>query len=306
MRSHLDHTISRRDFLAGTAALALGSAFGLPAMAAPKPKKLIGSNIYGWSQYYGREGKNVGDHVGEVLSILHDLGYDYLEPSLDIAHPENLVRFAEQSRARGMQAVCFYTGGNLHTAEKADQEVDRILAAAKLVQPAGYKVVDCNPNPIGREKTTEELKTQAKSLERFGQGLRELGMRLAVHNHTPEMANNGREYHYNFAKTTPKNVGFCYDVHWVYRGGIGPAEVLKQYGDRIASLHLRQGRGGVWWEDLDSGDVDYSVIVDYLRKHEMNPLLTVELAIEKETKITRTGVENHRRSIEWVRKTFGA
>jgi hypothetical protein len=34
----------------------------------------------------------------------------------------------------------------------------------------------------------------------------------------PEMANHAREFHYNFKHTKPEDVGFCYDVHWVWKG----------------------------------------------------------------------------------------
>jgi len=132
-----------------------------------------------------------------------------------------------------------------------------------------------------------------------------LGMKLGIHHHMPEMASHAREFHYNFDHSKPAVVGFCYDVHWVWKGGVMPLDALNQYGDRVVTWHLRQSRDGVWWEDLDTGDVDYQAVAKYAREHKLPRRFTVELAIEGGTKITRSVVENHRRSREFVRTVFG-
>jgi inosose dehydratase len=85
-----------------------------------------------------------------------------------------------------------------------------------------------------------------------------------------------------------------------------PQDALQAYGSRIVSWHLRQSRNGIWWEDLDSGDVDYEAVARYAKEHQLARRFTVELAIENGTKITRSVVENHRRSLEFARRVFGA
>jgi hypothetical protein len=57
---------------------------------------------------------------------------------------------------------------------------------------------------------------------------------------------------------------------------------------------------------LDTGDIDYAAVAKYAREHKLARRFSVELAIEPGTRITRSVVENHRRSREFVRKTFGA
>ena len=295
----------------------LGSAVALGAVMSPlagslaaesrragAQKTLVGSNIYGWGQYAQRDKKKLD--VEEVISALRDAGYDYLEGFMDVEQPEENAKFAEQLKAKGLQPVSIYTGARVHEAGKAGAAVAKILAAAKVCQQAGFQVISCNPAPIGREKTDEELKTQAAALSELGEGLNALGLKLGIHHHMPEMANHAREFHYNFDHTKPGVVGFCYDVHWVWKGGVMPLDALKQYGDRVVTWHLRQSRDGVWWEDLDTGDVDYEAVAKYARKHKLPRRFTVELAIEPGTKITRSVVENHRRSREFVRKVFEA
>jgi inosose dehydratase len=300
---------SRRGFIRIAGLAMAAAAARLPAGAAAEtgaqPRIPVGSNIFGWGQYYQREGKNVNDHLEDVLSALRDAGYDYLEGFADVARPENIARSAEQMRAKGLKPVCVYSGARLHEDGKAQETVEKLLAAAKVCQQSGFTILDCNPDPIGREKTDAELAVQAKALNELGRGLKQLGMKLGIHNHTPEMANHAREFHHIFRETDPAWVGLCYDVHWVFRGGIAPDDCLKQYGTRIVSWHLRQSRAGLWWEDLDTGDIDYSAVAAYVKERRLNAPYTVELALENGTKITRSVVENHRRSREFVRQVFG-
>lgn len=303
--------LSRRHFLEATGrTLALGAgALALrpmaPAWAAPgtSAKTVFGSNVYGWTQYYQREKKAF--NLDEVISALADCGYDYLENFMDAGNPDANAKFAEKLRAKGLRPVSLYTGGTFHDAAKAKQTVANLLKACATCQKAGFEVISCNPQPIGREKTDDELKTQAAALIDFGQGLKDLGLKLGIHHHLPELKNNAREFHHVFRNTPPETVGFCYDVHWVFKGGIQPMDALKDYGNRIVTWHLRQSRASVWWETLDTGDVDYEAVARYAREQNLPRRFTVELALEKGTAITRSAVENHRLSLEYARKVFG-
>ncbi len=299
--------MTRRTFIQHTvAAAAVTAAFGalnrsIGAESSTR-ETLVGSNVYGWTQYAARDKKPFD--VGEVISALRDAGYDYLESFMNLDQPEENGKFADQLKAKGLQPVSLYSGGRLHEAGKADATVEKLLAACKVCQQAGFKVLSCNPDPIGRSKTDEELKTQVVALTRLGEALNAMGMRLGIHHHLPEMAENAREFHYNFKHTKPGVVGLCYDVHWVWKGGIQPLAALQDYGNRVVTWHLRQSRDGVWWEDLDTGDIDYGEVAAFARKHQMPRRFTVELAIENGTKVTRSVVENHRRSREFVRRVF--
>jgi inosose dehydratase len=289
--------------LGGTATHLFQASAAENSKAAQK-KTLVGSNIYGWGQYAERDKKKLD--VADVISALRDSGYDYLETFMDVGRPESNAEFAQQLKAKGLQPVSLYVGARVHEAAKATENVQKILTAAKVCRDAGFQVLSCNADPIGREKTDEELKTQAAALADLGEGLNGLGMRLGMHQHLPEMANNAREFHYVFDHTKPNVVGWCYDVHWVWKGGIQPMDALKQYGDRVVTWHLRQSRNGTWYEQLDTGDIDYAAVAKYAREHNLPRRLTVELAIEGGTKITHSVVENHRLSREFVRRVFGA
>lgn len=307
---------SRREFIVKTGTFAAGAllttneidaSLTTVAESPPKaPKGLVGSQLYGWGQYYQRMEKNWSDHIDEIFSALRDAGYDYAEGFVDVNNPENMIGFADRLRSKGLAPVSLYTGGQLHEKGKSDEVVEKLIQAGSVCRQAGFKIINCNPDPIGREKSEEELKVQANALTKLGEGLKQHQIQLGIHNHTPALINHAREFHHNFRETSPALVGFCFDVHWVYRGGVKPMEALREYSNRIVSWHLRQSRNRIWWEDLDSGDIDYRQIAKFSSAHQIAPLYTVELAIEKGTKITRSVVENHRRSREFIRKIFQA
>jgi len=295
-------SMTRRRFLGGLGGVAAGL---LTARGEGRAASVYGSQLYGWGQYYGRMGKDLWANLDEVFSALRDSGYDYAEGNVDTATPENNARFAERLKRKGLRPVSLYTGGRLHERGPAEDNAEKLLKAAKSCKEAGFAVINCNPDPIGRAKTAEELGTQAKVLGMLGKELAAMGLGFGIHHHTPELADGAREFRSNFDRNTAE-VGFCYDVHWVFRGGIQPAQALKEYGSRIVSWHLRQSREGIWWEDLDTGDIDYAAVARHAKEHGLARRFTVELAIENGAKITRSGVENHRRSLDYVKRVFEA
>lgn len=300
--------LARRTFLRNVAA---GSAAVLPLvetarrqLRAEEGGALVGSNVYGWTQYAKREGRPFD--IVATMATLRECGYDYLECGFDLARPESIGELAGQMRANGLRPVSLYVGPRLHEADKVADVVGQLLAAGRACRASGFRSLTCNPAPIGRAKTEAELKIQAAALGEVGRGLAQIGIGLGIHHHLPELADGAREFHHVFRNTDPGAVGFCYDVHWVWKGGVQPADALREYGSRIVSWHLRQSRGGVWWEDLDSGDIDYGAIAREAGARGWPRMFTVELALEPKTAVTRSAAENHRRSREYVRRVFGA
>jgi inosose dehydratase len=266
---------------------------------------MVGTQLYGWGQDYRARGQDLRDHLDPVLAAVRACGYETAEGFLRADDPEEAPRFAARLRAHALQPLSLYAGGAFHEPLPADETIEALLAAARPAVAAGYTVLNVNPDPIGRDKTDAELAVQAAALERLGQGLRALGMRLGLHNHDPEMRHGAREFHANLRQTTPENVGLCLDTHWCYRGGADPYALLQAYADRVVSFHLRQSIDGTWTEELCDGDIDYRPIASWCRDRRFTGPLLVELATERGTPQTRDIVENHRRSRGYVQRIFG-
>ncbi|MBI3463983.1 MAG: TIM barrel protein, partial [Planctomycetes bacterium] len=182
--------------------------------------------------------------------------------------------------------------------------VDQILRQAEIGAHHGLKVVVLNPNPVGREKTDDELAIQAENLNLLGRLLRSRGLALAIHSHAPEMRSGAREWYHVLQHTKPENVSICLDLHWVLRGGQDPYRLLADAGRRVIDLHLRNSRGGVWAEALADGEIDYSRVADILKHIGYCGTYTVELAYEAKTEPARTIEENLRLSRRYVDLVF--
>jgi len=104
-------------------------------------------------------------------------------------------------------------------------------------------------------------------------------------------------------------VQLCLDTHWVYRGSGNNAqrvyEVVERYGSRVAELHLRQSKDGIWTEAFTDGDIDHVKVAAGLKAQGVKPLLVLEQAVEKGTPNTMDALESHRRSRAYVEKVFG-
>ncbi len=135
-----------------------------------------------------------------------------------------------------------------------------------------------------------------------------MGMTLAYHNHDAELRNAAREFHHMLLGTDPRNMAFCLDVHWVYRGSgnsqVALFDVVRLYGSRIRELHLRQSIHGVWTETFCDGDIDYRALAKRLLEMGVKPHLVLEQAPEKCTPKTMDAVESHRRSCRYAREVF--
>jgi len=194
-----------------------------------------------------------------------------------------------------------YVNSVMHQQEEVEKSIKNVLAIADEVKKFGTKIMVTNPSPIrwgGDElKTDDQLITQAGAMEKLGIALREKGITLAYHTHAPEFLAGAREFHHVMLNTSPENVSFCFDVHWVFRGSVDSNvavfDVLKLYGKRVVELHVRQSVNGIWAETFGEGDIDYPRLVRELKAMKIFPHIVIEQCVEEKTPNTMTGLEAH-------------
>ena len=96
----------------------------------------------------------------------------------------------------------------------------------------------------GRPFTTlDELEAFADELNAAAAAAARHGLRLALHNHDGEMqdvAGAGPAYRLLRDRLDPV-IGFQLDIFWIVVGGRVPAEVIGELGDRVCSLHVKDG-----------------------------------------------------------------
>jgi sugar phosphate isomerase/epimerase len=138
----------------------------------------------------------------------------------------------------------------------------------------------------------------------MGRTLAQHGFELRVHHHTPQLAENAREWRHILHHTDPEYVHICVDVDWAYQGGFEPVPFLREVGSRLEEIHLRSARNKLWLEDLEDSDIDYGKVAEYLREQALNPLIVVELAYRPNTVVTRSLEEDLRLSRLYAEKVF--
>lgn len=281
------------------------SAFATAATSRYAPKLSV--QIYVWIQQFQSQKKTIAEGVDEALTAIHHAGYRRVELMTDFFQPDLYARTLGLLKNDRLGIPTLYAGSTLHEAADAEKSITAITQTARELKDEGLQWIVTNPNakPHGERKTDAELDLQARNLNRLGAELQKLGVRLMVHHHTPELADNAREWRFQLQHTDPQLVFCCVDVNWAVRGGQEPVAFLREAGNRLASLHLRNNQEGAWTEDFGAGDIDYSKIADYLKEIGFSGYLVVELAYEKRTKITRPLEEDLRLSRLYAEQVFG-
>jgi inosose dehydratase len=275
----------------------------LGAQYAPK----LSVEIYIWIQHLESEKKTLAEGIEEVLASFHGAGYHRVELNQDFFQPALRERTFTLLAKNHLAPETVYAGTTLHESPAAEKSLREVVELARLLKPHGTRVIVTNPSPKPGQalKSDEELDTQAKYVDRLAAEISGLGMKLALHHHTPELLEHAREWRHLMQHTDPNRVYCCVDVHWAYRGGQEVMSFLSETGDRLVELHLRNSRQGIWMEDFGPGDIDYQKVADYLREISFNGYLVVELAYERGTQITRTLDEDLRLSRLYTEKVFG-
>lgn len=302
---------TRREALASMATLAGGAWLGREflsevVLASPAEyKPLLSVQIYVWIQHFYTQKKTVEAGVEEALTAIQRAGYRRVELTSDFFLPNVRPKTLAALKTAGLEMPTIYVNATLHEAKAAEKSIADALALAETVKPIGTQWILTNPTPKGLRKTDDELNTQANYLNKLGAELQKHGLRLMVHHHTPELTENAREWRHQLQHTDPELVSCCVDVEWAVRGKQEPLAFLREVGSRLASLHIRNSKAGVWLEDFSDGDIDYTKVAAYLKEISYAGYLIVELAYEKGTQITRSLEEDLRLSRLYAEKMFG-
>ena len=281
------------------------SAFAEAAMPRYAPKLSV--QIYVWLQQFQSAKRTIAEGVGDALAAIHRADYRRVELMSNFFQPDLRAKTLGLLKGEQLAIPTLYAGLTLHEAAEGEKSIAAITQTARELEGAGLQWIVTNPSPKprGERKTDAELDLQARNLNRLGAELHKQGVHLMVHHHTPELVENAREWRFQLQHTDPQVVSCCVDVDWAVRGGQEPLAFLREVGTRLASLHLRNDQQGVWMEDFGAGDIDYGKVADYLKEIRFSGYLVVELAHEKNTRITRSLEENLRLSRLYAEKVFG-
>lgn len=172
----------------------------------------------------------VAENLDKALERLAALGFTQVEP---YGFHERADEFVELLTKHGLTAPTAH-------AMMVDQDYVPMLAAAQKI---GVKTL-IDPFTVPERWTTkEDVLKIAASINEIAAKAKEFGLKVGYHNHNWEFANiiDGRPALYTFIDALDSDVVLEIDTYWVEVGGQSAPEVLRELGDRVVAIHVKDG-----------------------------------------------------------------
>jgi sugar phosphate isomerase/epimerase len=121
-----------------------------------------------------------------------------------------------------------------------------------------YLIVPGIPTAEQRE---DSLPSLAAELNEIGRRCRREGIFFGYHNHDFEFREaGGRFLERLMAETDPQAVTFELDVYWAAYAGRDPIDFLRQHGDRISILHMKDMDAERRYTEVGEGTLDMAAL----------------------------------------------
>ncbi len=299
--------LTRRNFLqAGSVVVAsMGCCQRVLAAVGDSKKKRIPVGAHVWVYAAKQPEYNVTPILPEIFPDLKYAGIDGVELMHNVLRKrETAERIGELSRKHELSVIGTSFSGAMwdrdqHAAVLDDAEV----VIGNLAKLKG-KTFGVSVGSARGKKTVRQLDDQADLLRKIMAVAEKHGVVVNIHNHTYEVVDDLHDLRGTLARIPGAKLGP--DLNWLVRGGVDPAWFIREYGDQIVFLHLRdQYKNGRWSEALGEGDMDYAAIAKALRDVKFSGIAVIELAHEGDFKITRPLRESWKISRQYVRRVLG-
>lgn len=231
------HSCSRRAFLGGAAALALG---GRVLLAAEKPRErpniLYALSTGSWGRVVP-EGKNLP--LAEVLDETAAAGFNGVRltgfPGMLEQNAWSLDRYGEELAKRGLKFSTVSFGGQYFDRQQQPTIRDRAREALAAHKRFGASaMVFFPPSPVPAAEENEALKTSFQFMNELGKmAVEEYGIRLGLHNHTDTLVENQSQVDRFLAGTDPRYVFCAWDTAHLHLGGCDVQATFRKSIDRI-------------------------------------------------------------------------
>jgi sugar phosphate isomerase/epimerase len=201
--------------------------------------------------------QHAAEDLDGTLWRLADIGYRLVEfAGLYDNAPDDVAAMLERHELRAPAAHIPW--------QRFDEDFDGVAAEAKTI---GYEWVIVPALPK-REIDADLAAEYIGKLNDFGRKAGGAGLKFAYHNHAFEFDNvydDGTTFYDRLiAGTDPEAVKLELDAFWVNRGGVDPARMLRDHGDRVRLVHIKDAQRGDAATDVPFGEgaLDWDAILD--------------------------------------------
>jgi len=232
-------------------------------------------------------------------------GFDGVELMHNAFYGDDAVdRIGELSARQGLSVIGSSWGGAVWDRQQHEAVLDDARRVIRRLAAVGGRTLGVSVGQAPQKKTPEQLDAQAECLRQVLAICGEYGVTANLHNHTYEVADGLHDLRGTLERVPQVKLGP--DLNWLVRGGVDPAWFVREFGERIVFLHLRdQHADGRWSESLGEGDSDFAAIRAALEEINFRGDAVIELAHEADFEPTRPVRESLRMSRQFVREALG-
>jgi inosose dehydratase len=171
-----------------------------------------------------------------------------------------------------------WLGDEESTDERAD--ADRVIAATAALP--GSKIVLC-PVPGPNRSTLDRRDVQARQTRVMGhlravaERAAEAGVPCTFHPNSPAGSLfRTQEDYQRMAELLPELIGYTPDLGHIAKGGMDPLTVVREWGDRVDHVHVKDLAADGSWAETGSGTVDIAGVLTYLAERRYGGWVTFE------------------------------
>lgn len=255
---------TRREFLGSVAALA---AMGVaPKAFAKETTRPLGVQLY-------TVRNQVGTDLDGTLQVIRKIGYETVETFV-AEYKMSAQDLRSAIEKAGLKATSAHFGYN---------DFDARLDYGKQL---GIELIVCSMVPLTIANSADGYKRGADQYNQWGAKAKSMGMKFGFHNHNVEFNEFGGKTGLEILleNTDPALVHWQMDCYWVAQSGHDPVAMLRKYGNRINSLHVKDRKPGAtvtletgpksaFFTEVGNGTMDWK---DILRLSRNAPYLYVE------------------------------
>lgn len=197
----------------------------------------------GWTWINSRDPEMAKRQVEMSFKECKFLGYDYVENFAFIEgfYAENPQELIDLQKQYDVKLVNLYGHFNFDV----EASLETAKKQVKFLADIGGKWYNCQNGSFGdngpseRPTNPEMIDTMCKIVNELGEYAVSLGVKVCFHPHYNTCVFSQSDIDYFAEHTDPKYVFFCFDTAHTTLAGIDPAALVRQYGSRIAYMHLK-------------------------------------------------------------------
>lgn len=246
----------------------------------------------GWTWITNNEPEAAKKLLEQSFRECKFLGYDYVENFAFIRdyyadNPQELVQLAKDCGVNLVNLYGHFTFDVEKSLEIAKQQIDFLAAIGGQwynCQNGGFG----DDGPSERPTNSEMIDKMCEITNQLGAYAKERGITVCFHPHYGTCVFSQEDIDYFAAHTNPEYVSFCLDTAHTTLAGICPVKLIRQYGGRIAYMHLKdvdtyalsKAEGPqkmASFRALGHGTVDFPAVKAALEEVGFNGVLCVEL-----------------------------